>query len=59
MPTDLCNKYLYLYLVPSLLCSIRHTIILDDPFEDPPALEEHIPEASPEPQFEQVGVRGW
>jgi hypothetical protein len=37
-------------------CSIRHTIILDDPFEDPPALEEHIPEASPEPQFEQVGA---
>lgn len=31
---------------------IRHTITLDDPFEDAPQLEEHIPEASPEPVFE-------
>lgn len=33
---------------------IRHTHILDDPFPDPPALEGHMPEASPEPEFEQV-----
>jgi peptidyl-prolyl cis-trans isomerase-like 4 len=26
---------------------IRHTIILDDPFEDPPNLDEHVPEESP------------
>lgn len=32
---------------------IRHTHILDDPFPDPPALEGHMPEASPEPEFEQ------
>lgn len=30
---------------------IRHTIILDDPFEDPPQLAELIPEMSPEPTF--------
>ena len=40
-----------------LLCRIRHTIVLDDPFDDPPQLEEHIPEQSPEPQFEKVGVQ--
>ncbi|PWA98975.1 Cyclophilin-like peptidyl-prolyl cis-trans isomerase domain-containing protein [Artemisia annua] len=27
---------------------IKHTYILDDPFEDPPQLAEHIPDASPE-----------
>lgn len=32
---------------------IRHTIILDDPFEDPPELMEHIPDASPPPVFEK------
>ncbi|KAG1675768.1 hypothetical protein FOA52_012424 [Chlamydomonas sp. UWO 241] len=34
---------------------IRHAIVLDDPFDDPPELEEHIPEASPEPEFAQGG----
>lgn len=33
---------------------IRHTIILDDPFDNPPELEAIIPPASPEPQFEEV-----
>lgn len=33
---------------------IRHTIILDDPFEDPPQLAEHIPEQSPEPVMVEV-----
>ncbi|KAK9908808.1 hypothetical protein WJX75_003169 [Coccomyxa subellipsoidea] len=28
---------------------IRHTILLDDPFPDPPQLADHIPEGSPEP----------
>eukprot|EP00798_Chlamydomonas_sp_ICE-L_P032181 gene32181-16720_t len=32
---------------------IRHTIVLDDPFDDPPELEDLIPEVSPEPQFEK------
>ncbi len=31
--------------------SIRHTIILEDPFDDPPELAEHIPPQSPEPVF--------
>ena len=34
---------------------IRHTIVLDDPYEDPPQLDAHIPEQSPEPQFEAGG----
>lgn len=36
---------------------IRHTIILDDPYPDPPQLEEHIPEGSPEPVFATVMLR--
>ncbi|KAK9821133.1 hypothetical protein WJX81_005434 [Elliptochloris bilobata] len=32
---------------------IRHTIVLDDPFDDPPQLAEHIPDASPAPVYEQ------
>ena len=28
---------------------IRHTVVLDDPFPDPPTLENHIPPASPPP----------
>lgn len=35
---------------------IRHTIILDDPFEDPPQLAEHIPENSPEPVMVEVCI---
>eukprot|EP00887_Chlorella_sp_A99_P006020 scaffold27.g6020.t1 len=34
----------------SAACLIRHTILLDDPFPDPPTLAEHIPDASPAPQ---------
>ncbi|GAB4814762.1 hypothetical protein N2152v2_001808 [Parachlorella kessleri] len=34
---------------------IRHTIVLDDPFPDPPMLADHIPDASPEPQFADDG----
>lgn len=34
---------------------IRHSIILDDPTPDPPTLLEHIPEASPPPQFAEDG----
>ncbi|GIL87990.1 hypothetical protein Vretifemale_16028, partial [Volvox reticuliferus] len=32
---------------------IRHTIVLDDPFPDPPELEGLIPPASPPPEFGQ------
>ena len=42
----------FLPLVP---CRIRHTIVLDDPFPDPPMLADHIPDASPEPQFADDG----
>lgn len=31
---------------------IRHTVILDDPFDDPSGLEEKVPEGSPEPVFD-------
>lgn len=37
---------------------IRHTIVLDDPFNDPPQLAEHIPDASPAPVYEQVCCAG-
>ena len=30
---------------------IRHTIVLEDPFQDPPQLQEHVPESSPPPVF--------
>lgn len=33
---------------------IRHTILLDDPFPDPPQLADHIPEGSPEPVYATV-----
>eukprot|EP00208_Stichococcus_sp_RCC1054_P000912 CAMPEP_0206138928 /NCGR_PEP_ID=MMETSP1473-20131121/3988_1 /ASSEMBLY_ACC=CAM_ASM_001109 /TAXON_ID=1461547 /ORGANISM="Stichococcus sp, Strain RCC1054" /LENGTH=338 /DNA_ID=CAMNT_0053532493 /DNA_START=621 /DNA_END=1634 /DNA_ORIENTATION=- len=36
---------------------IRHTIVLDDPFEDPPQLAEHIPEKSPEPVIVEGDTR--
>jgi hypothetical protein len=45
----------YIALCAPVCRSIRHTIILDDPFEDPPQLAELIPPQSPQPQFEQVG----
>lgn len=35
-------------------CSIRHTYVLEDPFDDPPQLAELVPDASPPPVFEQV-----
>jgi peptidyl-prolyl cis-trans isomerase-like 4 len=30
---------------------IRHTVVLDDPFPDPPQMAEHVPEDSPPPTF--------
>jgi len=36
-----------------VICRIRHTHVLDDPFDDPPELATLIPEASPPPTFEQ------
>lgn len=34
---------------------INHTVILDDPFDDPPDLP--VPDRSPEPTREQLDVR--
>jgi len=28
---------------------IRHTLVLDDPFPDPPQMADHVPEDSPPP----------
>lgn len=36
-----------------MLCRIRHTHVLDDPFDDPAELASLVPEASPPPTFEQ------
>ena len=41
--------------VPIQNIRVRHTIVLEDPFPDPPALAEHVPEKSPEPAVAQVG----
>ena len=37
-------------------CRIYHTVILDDPFDDPPGLSDLIPDRSPEPTKEQLEV---
>lgn len=37
---------------------IRHTIVLDDPFDDPPQLAEHVPDTSPVPVYEQARHAG-
>ena len=31
-------------------------MVLDDPYDDPPGLSEHIPDRSPEPTKEQLAV---
>ncbi|XP_035686732.1 peptidyl-prolyl cis-trans isomerase-like 4 [Branchiostoma floridae] len=33
---------------------INHTVVLDDPFDDPAGLADHIPDRSPEPTKEQL-----
>ena len=45
--------------VPPQNIRIRHTVVLDDPFDDPPQLAEHIPEQSPEPVLVEVGPGFW
>ncbi|MEW5307510.1 MAG: hypothetical protein WDW36_009900 [Sanguina aurantia] len=32
---------------------IRHTVVLDDPFDDAPEMQDLVPEGSPEPEFGQ------
>lgn len=52
------SSYTFIFIVsPQIFCfilklsqlnRIKHTYILDDPFDDPPQLAELIPDASPE-----------
>jgi len=39
-----------------VLCRIYHTVVLDDPYDDPPGLESHIPDQSPQLTREQLDV---
>lgn len=36
-------------------CRINHTVVLEDPFDDPPDLP--VPDRSPEPTRDQLDVR--
>lgn len=38
-------------------CRINHTVILEDPFDDPADLP--VPDRSPEPTKEQLDVSDW
>ena len=44
----------HLLFVFWLCCRIYHTVILDDPYDDPSGLE--VPDRSPEPTKEQLDV---
>jgi len=37
-------------------CRIYHTVVLDDPFDDPPGLAGHVPDQSPQLTREQLDV---
>jgi anti-sigma factor ChrR (cupin superfamily) len=60
-PSPSFSLSLCLFVSPSLSLSlhyhgsIRHTVILEDPFDDPPGLV--VPERSPSPTPEQLAVR--
>ena len=41
-----------------LRCRIYHTVVLDDPYDDPPGLEGHVPDQSPQLTREQLDVGG-
>lgn len=41
-------------MILSCCCRINHTVILEDPFDDPPDLP--VPDRSPEPTKEQLDV---
>jgi len=47
------SVHLYAYDVSG---RIYHTVVLDDPYDDPPALETHIPDQSPQLTREQLDV---
>ena len=42
---------------PWLTHSIKHTVVLDDPVDDPPGLEAHVPDASPVFQRQEDDTR--
>lgn len=42
------TQLLFLANAPKNLNRIKHTYVLDDPFDDPPQIAELIPDASPE-----------
>lgn len=48
----LCQNGFVWPLKETLVCTarIKHTLVLDDPFDDQAQLAEHIPEQSPEPE---------
>ena len=57
-PPELCTTVLRkaCALHPVVSLRIYHTVVLDDPFDDPPRLAEFIPAASPEPTKQQMDV---
>jgi len=44
------------FILWCFVCRIYHTVVLDDPFDDPPGLEDHIPDQSPQLTREQLDV---
>ena len=57
MPWNANNRLLNIFNHSLSYCRIFHTVILDDPYDDPPQLSEHIPDRSPEPTKEQLEVK--
>ena len=39
-----------------VVCRIYHTVVLDDPFDDPPGLDSHVPDQSPQLTRDQLDV---
>ena len=55
----LTSFYSWLLTIDNVIvCRIKHTYVLDDPFDDPPQLTELIPENSPtgKPHDEVIDV---
>lgn len=58
-PVTWVKSFICMGLLILILFSVRinHTVILDDPFEDPPGLS--VPDRSPEPTKEQLDVSAY
>jgi len=52
----LCLSVCSLMFWYDVLCRVYHTVVLDDPYDDPPELESHIPDQSPQLTREQLDV---